>query len=78
MNSNLLQLIQDNLNHIEKLRHDNSSREDILDDLRERQVILIKKMIHTANTANFVLPVNSYDQTDIFLREGVSVTGGQQ
>jgi hypothetical protein len=74
MNTNLLQLIQDNINHIEKLRHDETaSRVDILDDMRERQILLIKKMIYTANTANYILPINAYDQTDVFLQEGVSV-----
>ena len=72
----MLQLIQDNLNHIEQLRHDNSvSREDILDDMREREILLLKKLVHTANTANFILPINSYDQNDAFLLEGVAVAG---
>ena len=76
MNTNLLQLIQDNLHHIEKMRHDESvSRGDLLDDMRERQILLIKKMVYTANTANYILPINAYDQTDIFLQEGVSVQG---
>jgi hypothetical protein len=76
MNTNMLQLIQDNLNHIEELRHDPSvSRVDILDDMREREIILLKKLVHTANTANFILPINAYDQNDAFLLEGVSVVG---
>jgi len=74
MNTNLLQLIQDNINYIERLRHDETaSRVDILDDMRERQILLIKKMIYTANTANYILPINAYDQTDVFLQEGVTV-----
>jgi hypothetical protein len=76
MNTNLLQLIQDNINHIETMRHDETvSRVDVLDDMRERQILLIKKMIYTANTANYILPINAYDQTDVFLQEGVSVQG---
>jgi hypothetical protein len=76
MNTNMLQLIQDNLNHIEELRHDPSvSRVDILDDMREREIILLKKLVHTANTANFILPINAYDQNDAFLLEGASVIG---
>jgi hypothetical protein len=76
MNTNLLQLIQDNINHIETMRYDETvSRVDVLDDMRERQILLIKKMIYTANTANYILPINAYDQTDVFLQEGVSVQG---
>jgi hypothetical protein len=76
MNTNMLQLIQDNLNHIEQLRHNNSaSREDILDDMRQREILLIKKLVHTANTAHFILPINAYDQNDAFLLEGVSAMG---
>ena len=76
MYTNLLQLIQDNINHIEKMKHDeNVSREDILEDMRERQILLIEKMIYTANTANYILPINAFDQNDIFLQEGVSIQG---
>jgi hypothetical protein len=76
MNTNMLQLIQDNLDHIEQLRHDPSvSREDILDDMRQREILLIKKLVHTANTANFILPINTYDQNDAFILEGASVIG---
>jgi hypothetical protein len=58
------------------MRHDDTvSRVDVLDDMRERQILLIKKMIYTANTANYILPINAYDQTDVFLQEGVSVQG---
>ena len=76
MNTNMLQLIQDNLDHIEQLRHDPLvSREDILDDMRQREILLIKKLVHTANTANFILPINMYDQNDAFILEGASVIG---
>ena len=76
MYTNLLQLIQDNINHIEKMKHDeNVSREDILEDMRERQILLIEKMIYMANTANYILPIDAFDQNDIFLQEGVSIQG---
>jgi len=76
MDTNLLQLIQDNISHIEAMKQDQTvSREDILEDMRERQILLMKKMIYTANTANYILPINAFDQNDIFLQEGVSVQG---
>jgi hypothetical protein len=50
-----------------------AKREDILDDLEQRMVHMMHRIVSTPTVDNFVLPINSFDQNDVFLNHGVSV-----
>jgi hypothetical protein len=72
--SNIIQQLQGGLLLIQQLRVDTTAkREDILDDLEQRMVHMMHRIVATPTVDNFVLPINSFDQNDVFLNHGVSV-----
>ena len=70
MNGNLLQMIQDGLTHIHSLRLDpHATREDILGDMEQRFTRLMSRIVTTPTVDNFLLPINDFDQNDVFLNK---------
>jgi hypothetical protein len=70
MNGNLLQMIQDGLTHIHRLRLDpHATREDILGDMEQRFTRLMSRIVTTPTVDNFLLPINDFDQNDVFLNK---------
>jgi hypothetical protein len=74
MTRNLVQLIKDLQNHIEMLRHDkNATRDDILGDMETRIVEIYHRIVTTPTVYNYVLPIDEYDNNDVFLRQNISI-----
>ena len=70
MSLNLLQLLQQSQAHMNMLRLDtNATKTDTLDDIEQRLVKLIHCVISTPTVLNFNLPISTYDQNDVFLRQ---------
>ena len=68
--SNMLQMIQDGLVHIHNLRLDPHTKpEDILGDMEQRFIKLMSRIVTTPNVDNFLLPIHSFDQNDVFLNK---------
>jgi hypothetical protein len=70
MSNNILHMIQDGLRHIYSLREDtNATRADVLDDLEQRLIHLMSLIVTTPCVDNFLLPINHFDQNDVFLNK---------
>jgi hypothetical protein len=70
----ILQMIQDGLLHIHNLRLDgNATRDDVLGDMEQRFIKLMSRIVTTPNVENFLLPINSFDQNDVFLSKDATV-----
>jgi hypothetical protein len=77
MAGNILQLIQDSLQHIYVLRQDkNATREDVIADLEQRFVQLMHHIVATPTVDNFLLPIDNFDQNDVFLNKDSTVSNG--
>jgi hypothetical protein len=68
--SNMLQMIQDGLVHIHNLKLDpHATRDDVLGDMEQRFTKLMSRIVTTPNVDNFLLPINHFDQNDVFLNK---------
>jgi hypothetical protein len=74
MSGNILQMIQDGLTHIHRLRLDpHATREDVLGDMEQRFTRLMSRIVTTPTVDNFLLPINAFDQNDVFLNKDAIV-----
>jgi hypothetical protein len=74
MSRNLVQLIKDLQNHIQMLRNDqNATKDDILGDMETRLVEVYHRIVTTPSVFNYVLPIDEYDNNDVFLRQNAYV-----
>jgi hypothetical protein len=74
MTRNILQMLRDGLSHIHMLRLDtNATREDVLGDLEQRFVQLMGLIVTTPTVQNFTLPIDNFDQNDVFLNKESTV-----
>ena len=74
MARNLVQLLNDLQNHIHILRTDkNATPEDILGDVEARIVEIYHRIVTTPTVNNYVLPIDVYDNNDVFLRQHTSI-----
>jgi hypothetical protein len=74
MTRNLVQLIKDLQNHIHMLRNDKTAtRDDILGDIETRIVEVYHRIVTTPTVYNYVLPIDEYDNNDVFLRQNTSI-----
>jgi hypothetical protein len=68
-------MIQGSLSHIHSLRLDKTAtRDDVLGDLEQRFVRLMGLIVTTPTVDNFALPINNFDQNDVFLNKESTVT----
>ena len=66
----MLHMIQDGLTHIHRLRLDpHATRDDVLGDMEKRFTRLMSRIVTTPTIDNFLLPINDFDQNDVFLKK---------
>jgi hypothetical protein len=51
------------------------SKEDVLDDVRQWQVLLMKTVVQDTQVSNFVLPIDPCKKTNLFLEEHLHAQG---
>ena len=74
MTRNLVQLLTDLQNHIHMLRIDkNATAEDILGDVENRVVEIYHRIVTTPTVNNYVLPIDEYDNNDVFLKPNTPI-----
>jgi len=57
------------------MRNDkNITQEDILGDIETRVVEIYHRIVTTPTVNNYVLPIDAYDNNDVFLRQNTSIT----
>lgn len=56
------------------LRNDqNATKDDILGDMETRLVEVYHRIVTTPSVFNYVLPIDEYDNNDVFLRQNAYV-----
>jgi hypothetical protein len=74
MTRNLIQLLTDLQNHIHMLRLEKSATtEDILGDVENRVVQIYHRIVTTPTVNNYVLPIDEYDNNDVFLKPNTPI-----
>jgi hypothetical protein len=67
---NLIQQLKLTQDHIHMLRTDpNATCVDILDDMETHMVNILHCIVTTPTVHNFVLPIDSFDNNDVFLKK---------
>lgn len=64
----ILQLIHANLNYLEKSLEDELiTKEEIVDDMRQRHVEMMTLIVKTVTQTNFVIPIDPCNETERFI-----------
>lgn len=64
----ILQLIHGNLKYLEKSLEDELiTKEELVNDMRQRHVELITLMVKTVSQSNFVIPIDPCNETEKFI-----------
>jgi len=72
---NLIQHLKNAQDHVHMLRSETSAtRTDILDDMETHLVDILHCIVNTPTVHNYVLPIDQFDQNDVFLRKDTAIS----